>query len=306
MEKTRKSTVVAIFLLSAFTYYLLFFTPVFNAQMRELAYILSGHSYEAAQRAAESRALIAQMGDKALPLYQYYSATLVSQLQYGPYMNLTVYMTALFSVVPFFLVATYLLKEKRVFNVNDEIQQAKNFKKNFFNYLIFTFVIAGIGSALSVMLASIFLKASPTSANQAAIQNNLQSNFIITFIPIAILAPIVEEIVFRGVLLSGLKRFFEMKGTWKTKQLVVSKKHNFIFTYSEVASLLFSSTLFALIHLSTNFNQWVYFPVYFCGGIALGGIYIVNRERIYASILIHGTYNAFPVLMMAILRLILG
>lgn len=306
MGRTRKLTVITIFLCSAFVYYLLFFTPVFNAQMREVAYILSGHPYEAAKRALENRVLIAQMGDKAIPLYQYYSATLVSQLQYGPYMNLTVYMTALFSVVPIFLVATYLQNTKRVFDVNGELEHARKFKKQFFNYLVFTFIISGIGSILSVLLASIFLKSGPTSANQAAIQNNLQANFIITFIPIAILAPIVEEVVFRGVLLSSLKRFFEIKGTWKTKQIVVSKKHELIFTYAEVASLLFSSTLFALIHLSTNLNQWVYFPVYFCGGVALGGIYIINRERIYTSMLIHGTYNALPVLMMAIIRLVLG
>lgn len=306
MGKIRKSFVTISFLLCGLVYYLLFFTRVFNSALREFAYILSGHPIDVAKSLVQSRDVIEYVGEKGYPLYQYFSSTLVSQLQYGPYMNLVVYMIALFTVVPIYLIAKFIQTYRQNLNVQEEKKHAREFKKHFLNYLIFTFVISGIGSTLSALLAALFIKSGPTSANQAAIQNNLQANFIITFIPIALLAPIIEEIVFRGVLLSGVKSLLEKSITWKTKRITISKKHLISFTYAELGSLLFSSTLFALIHLSTNINQWVYFPAYFCGGIALGGIYVINRERIYSSIFVHATYNAVPVLIMTIIRLVLG
>lgn len=305
MKGIRRGLSGLCLLIVAVSYYLFFFTSMFNVQFRHVAYILGGNNSELGNYVTLSR-----MSTKALEstfsndMFQHFYTTVSQQIQFGPYMNFIVYVVTFFTVVPLFLISVLLLRYRNTSgSFKEEMMCFSLFKTQFFNYLFTAFMLSGFGSICSSILSTL-TKSSLTSANQAAIQNNLKSNFIISIVPIVILAPIIEEIVFRGVLLSSINVFFKRFFAFSAKKKIKLYK-DIQFQYSEIVSILGSSILFALIHLSTNWSQWVYFPAYFCGGLALGGIYVWNKERLYASIIIHSVYNGLPIVLMAIMRLIM-
>lgn len=285
-------------------YYCFFFTKVVNVQIRQIAYLLSGSDIHLGSYIAHSREVVQQMSNPiGQEMVQQYYGTALQTLQLGPYINFTVYMLTFFIVVPLFLVSMLVFRrytEKDSFT--SEMVYWKQFTTHFWNYLFTAFMLSGLGSILSSLLSSL-TKSELTSANQAAIKSNLQSNFIISIVPIVLLAPIIEEIVFRGVILSGIRAFLQhYVDIDTTKKIRIYQDIQFYI--HEIGAIILSSMLFALIHLSSNWDQWVYFPAYFCGGLALGGIYVWNKERIYASMIIHAVYNALPIFFTTILRLI--
>ncbi|MGL4662336.1 MAG: lysostaphin resistance A-like protein [Culicoidibacterales bacterium] len=287
------------------SYYIFFFTSMFNVQFRHFAYILGGNNSDLGNYVTLSR-----ISTKALEstfsndMFQHFYTTVSQQIQFGPYMNFIVYVITFLVVVPLFLISVLLLRYR---NTQGSFEKEKEyfllFRTQFFNYLFTAFMLSGFGSICSSVLSTL-TSSSLTSANQAAIQSNLNSNFIISIVPIVILAPIIEEIVFRGVLLSGINAFLKHFFAFSTTKKIKLYK-DIQFQYSEIIAILGSSILFALIHLSTNWSQWVYFPAYFCGGLALGGIYVWNKERIYASMITHSVYNGLPIVLTAIMRLIM-
>ncbi len=90
---------------------------------------------------------------------------------------------------------------------------------------------------------------------------------------IVILVPCIEEFIFRGVLLTWLRRYFS---SW--------------------SAILFSSLLFSAAHLApeqgaTNF---VLFPSLMVLSIFMGHLYL-KRESLLATILMHALFNAVNV-----------
>ena len=85
---------------------------------------------------------------------------------------------------------------------------------------------------------------------------------LLMFIALVIAAPILEELIFRGVMLDGLLRI-----------------------YSPTKAVIVSSLLFGLIHLN---------PAQFVGGALVGGfmgwVYVHTRS-VLATILIHASFN---------------
>lgn len=79
---------------------------------------------------------------------------------------------------------------------------------------------------------------------------------------IVVIAPIVEELIFRGVIMSGFSR-----------------------NYRPIYAIIFSALLFALFHL----NPWQ-FPATFALGLVLGWIRI-RTGSVLACILGHATHN---------------
>ena len=84
------------------------------------------------------------------------------------------------------------------------------------------------------------------------------------------MAPITEEIFFRGSLLPGLNQ-----------------------KYSNLKSILITSLLFGLIHL----NPWQFIPAFFAG-IFLGWLYLITKN-IYLCFFIHALNNGTAVLLEA-------
>ncbi len=89
-----------------------------------------------------------------------------------------------------------------------------------------------------------------------------ESPSVFSFLALVIAAPILEELIFRGVILEGLLK-----------------------KYSPLQAIVISSLLFGLIHL--NPSQFV---SAFLGGLFIGWVYAINRNLILC-ILIHFTIN---------------
>ena len=84
---------------------------------------------------------------------------------------------------------------------------------------------------------------------------------------VAVIAPIVEELIFRGLILQGLRR-----------------------NYNAVVSVFISALLFALFHL----NPWQ-FPATFILGLLLGWI-VLRTHSLILSILGHSINNLLVLL----------
>jgi membrane protease YdiL (CAAX protease family) len=95
-------------------------------------------------------------------------------------------------------------------------------------------------------------------------------------IPLALIAigvaPLVEEVLFRGVLLSALMRRF-----------------------SSSVTVLISATLFALVHLEGLHFQWYALPNLLLLALALGWLRLQSAS-LWPSVLAHGTYNSFAMI----------
>lgn len=91
---------------------------------------------------------------------------------------------------------------------------------------------------------------------------------IYTFILMVIAAPVLEELIFRGIILEG-----------------------FLKNYSPLKSILLSSFLFGIVHL----NPWQFIAglIY---GVFIGWVYFRNRN-LYFSIIIHAVVNLSSFLM---------
>lgn len=100
----------------------------------------------------------------------------------------------------------------------------------------------------------------------------LQANNVFGFITVAIAAPILEEILFRGIILDGL----------------LKRK-------SPKSAILISSFLFAFIHL----NPWQFFEA-FVAGLLLGWVYYHTKNVGYC-ILIHFVNNGSSAAAIALL-----
>jgi len=96
-----------------------------------------------------------------------------------------------------------------------------------------------------------------------------QYNGIYGFITIVIAAPIIEEWIFRGIILDGLLK-----------------------RYSPLKSILFSSFLFGIVHL----NPWQFISAMIIGSFS-GWIYFRTRNLGY-SIFIHFINNLIPFIAM--------
>lgn len=93
------------------------------------------------------------------------------------------------------------------------------------------------------------------------------------FLKVVIIAPIIEELIFRGIIMHGLMR-----------------------NYPKLLAIFFSGLLFALFHL----NPWQ-FPATFLLGCLLGWVMIITRN-ILACILGHAINNLLVLLSMQYYR----
>ncbi|MGT2745265.1 CPBP family intramembrane glutamic endopeptidase [Streptococcus phocae subsp. phocae] len=113
------------------------------------------------------------------------------------------------------------------------------------------------------------------TANQAAIENaQLHPIFIVLIL--TIMAPVVEEIVFRGLLYGKL------------------------FGTDSYVGLVFSSILFGLIHMLTDLSSLGSWFIYGGMGLVLGFIYHKTKKLEY-TILVHFLNNGIAVLLMWLL-----
>ena len=100
-----------------------------------------------------------------------------------------------------------------------------------------------------------------------------ENNWWGAFVKVAIVAPVVEELIFRGIILQGLRR-----------------------NYSVFVSVFMSALLFALFHL----NPWQ-FPSAFILGLLLGWVTVMNNN-ILLAIIGHSINNLMVLLSITYLK----
>ncbi|HEL2203331.1 CPBP family intramembrane metalloprotease [Streptococcus suis] len=114
-----------------------------------------------------------------------------------------------------------------------------------------------------------YLRLSPSDSNALDTANQLNSdNFWVMALSVVLFAPVLEEFLYRGILLEKTAQYFP-----KHPQMVI----------------LFSAILFAFFH---TWSFSVAFLGHFITGCYLGYLYMCNRITT-DNILAHSLYNAF-------------
>ncbi|QQK08800.1 CPBP family intramembrane glutamic endopeptidase [Miniphocaeibacter halophilus] len=142
----------------------------------------------------------------------------------------------------------------------------KNFANKWWKKIIQFIVVYILFIALSVLIG--LLIEIPTSSNQYSLEEMINSYPIMIFGTI-ILAPFVEEIIFRHILIGELSK-----------------------TIPKFLAIIISCILFALIHSELTLS----FIVYFLMGMAFTIIYILNKDNFIASFFYHAIHNSIALL----------
>ena len=154
-----------------------------------------------------------------------------------------------------------------VFNIRRKTTGIEHFNfKPFTPIIVPLVVITTIAIALGVSIPIVSLIPTPEFVKQAFLMMS-DDRGVYTFITLVIAAPILEELIFRGIILDG-----------------------FLKIYSPVRSIILSSILFGLVHL----NPWQFLSALFIG-IFMGWIYY-RTNSLWLTIIIHASLNLFSFL----------
>ncbi|MBS5350668.1 type II CAAX endopeptidase family protein [Streptococcus sp.] len=129
------------------------------------------------------------------------------------------------------------------------------------------YIVTGLG-AMVMMWEGV-----SNSTNQAAIENAHMNPFVLITITV-IMAPIVEELVFRGLLMGR------------------------VFNPDSIVGLILSGLLFGLVHTPNSMGVWI---IYGGMGLVLATVYRVSKKLEY-SIMAHMINNSIAVSMMLLLQ----
>ena len=131
------------------------------------------------------------------------------------------------------------------------------------------YIVTRIGAMVMMM------EGVSNSTNQATIENIHMNPFVLITVTV-IMAPIVEELVFRGILMGR------------------------VFNPDSIVGLILSSLLFGLAHMPNSIGVWI---VYAGMGFVLGTVYRKCQKLEYC-IMAHMINNSIAVSMMLLLQLL--
>jgi uncharacterized protein len=141
------------------------------------------------------------------------------------------------------------------------------------------FVVSGVGLALACVLISLLLPISQGLPIEQAMDSPV-SAYVIAVFGIAV-APLVEEIYFRGLLYPLILRAFRRAGA----------------TMAMAFAITLTALPFALIHGSQLSFSWAPLLVVFCVGVILTWVRAHSRS-LAASWMVHVSYNTTLLLFM--------
>lgn len=182
------------------------------------------------------------------------------------------------SVVPQVVAYIFFVCISIIIAPNIYILDYKKTKSDFLKFIILVVVFSIVMYVTNLItnIIYILLGNTSTSANQLAIYGMLNSSAsAVTVLLVVVLAPIVEELIFRKFLFG----FFN-----ETLHL------------NDWLAMICSAIVFALIHVSSSVSELVYFPMYFVMALALVGAYVVSKKNIYVTICVHIINNLVSVL----------
>lgn len=158
--------------------------------------------------------------------------------------------------------------------------QWEDFKKNWKSNLFYGFIIgtaliyiAGIGGGMLTLA----LGGAQISENQALIEAIMDVQPLLMMIPTVIFAPILEEMIFRGIIFGWV---YELNP--KLAHMISA----FIFGFVHIMSAV----------LSGQISEWIQIFSYFFMGIALSFLY-EKKNNIYVPILSHAMNNFISILL---------
>ena len=192
--------------------------------------------------------------------------------------SLKIFFGYLFMAIPPLLIAYYQIKS---------LDAEFTFKKDYlqFNFLpIRVAIIQGIKGWLTivpfVLLVSLIMNSLINNQNgsnpllEIVLNNNNYLSFILLFVTTTILAPLFEEIIFRGILLPTLSKDFGI-----------------------ILGIIVSAFIFALAHLSLG-----EMPPLFVLGIGLA-ITRIASGSLFSSVIMHSLWNGLTFLNLFLLRI---
>ena len=123
-----------------------------------------------------------------------------------------------------------------------------------------------------------FLGLDGQSLNQSNLQSTFQEQPLLIAVFACIIGPLMEELLFRQILLRHLRKSLP---TW--------------------LSIFIVALTFALIHMhSLSLSEWVGAVGYLGGGLAFSIIYVKEKENIYYPLLVHMLGNSLALIIVAI------
>ena len=175
------------------------------------------------------------------------------------------------------LYGSFLCKDRLIQQWN-EIRKTK--RKFFFGVLkgwLFFILTTAICEFVSEMLKQ-FLGLVGQGLNQSNLQSNFQDQPLLIAVFACIIGPLVEELLFRQILLRNLRKSLP---TWLSISLV--------------------GVAFALIHMhSLDLSEWINAIYYLGGGFAFSIIYVKEKENIYYPLVVHMLGNSLPFIILAL------
>ena len=175
------------------------------------------------------------------------------------------------------LYGSFLCKD-RLIQQWKEIRKTK--RKFFFGVLkglLFLILMTVIFKFVSEMLRQ-FLGLDGQSLNQSNLQSIFQEQPLLIAVFACIIGPLMEELLFRQILLRYLRKSLP---TW--------------------LSIFIVGLAFALIHMhSLSLSEWVGAVDYLGGGLAFSIIYVKEKENIYYPLVVHMIMNSLSYISLAL------
>ena len=163
------------------------------------------------------------------------------------------------------LCCAVLLLTHKVFKQDfQKIDSLGNFFKQMGLGLLFTFGAAMLGNSIVFWLGT-----EETALNQELVESALEAMPILMIIAIVVFAPIVEEVIFRLVLMN-------------------------LFNWTPIYNLIFSSLLFGLIHVLSG--GLIHIVPYFLMGLVFGYFYL-KHNNIWHITILHVLHNGLTVIL---------
>ncbi len=161
----------------------------------------------------------------------------------------------------------------------------KIFKDNLLENIIWILTIGLLVSyGLSYVgefIRQVLLDTSTDASNQVLVESLVQTNILLMGFQAVIIAPFVEEMLFRGVIFNSLRQ------------------------KNKILAHIISGFMFGLLHvynyiLAGNMSEWIQLIPYMFIGFSLSYVY-EKKQTIFAPILLHATKNLIAVLLLALI-----
>lgn len=174
-------------------------------------------------------------------------------------------------VIITFVVIVILYKDRIICNIRDIF--SKSFFRNIWILLSSTLIVL----LANITISSLLINWGISSDNQEILVTELHNNYIIQFLSVVILAPVVEEAICRGVVFK-----------------IISKK-------SIILGFIISSVIYALLHIdfqliSDGISVLPLILPYFILGVGFASVYYRTKNICY-SVLMHMMINLLFLLM---------